>query len=91
MPSIKYNVCLVRKYLDRTGSEKQHFWTVGKAFEFQKPDGTKGVNVKLYSRTLMTDEFVLFEDKGEERMADALKNRPNQQAHDTPDDDDIPF
>lgn len=87
----KFNICIARKYQDRTGAEKTHFWTVGKAFSFQKPDGSTGINLKLYSRTLMVDEYVLFEDRGEERLTQALKDRPNQQALDTPDDDDIPF
>lgn len=89
---MKYNVCIVRKYTDRASSaEKTHYWTVGKAFTFEKNDGSQGVSVKLYSRTLMVDEFVLFEDRGEERLAEALKNRPNRQPDDDMDDDDIPF
>ena len=91
MANEKYNVVIARKYVDRSGAEKTHYWNVGKAFSFQKPDGGKGLNVKLYSRTLMVDEFVLFEDRGEERLTDAVRNRPNQQPHDDLADDDIPF
>jgi hypothetical protein len=87
---VKYNVCVVRKF-DAAGVEKTHYWTVGKAFSFETREGKKGINIKLYSRTLMVDEYVLFEDNGEARLVDALKNRPNQQEHDTPDDSDIPF
>jgi hypothetical protein len=91
MPSVKFNVCIARKYQDRTGAEKTHFWGVGKAFLNQKPDGKKVINIQLYSRTLMVDELVLFEDNGEERLAQAVRERPNQQALDDVDDDDIPF
>ncbi len=88
----RYNVCIARKYTDRSsGAEKTHFWNVGKAFASTTQQGKKVINVSLYSRTLMTDEFVLFEDTGEGRLADSIRNRPNQQAADTPDDDDIPF
>lgn len=87
----KFNVCIVRKYHDRSGLERNHYWTVGKAYEFARQDGSTGITVKLYSRTLMVEEFVLFKDRGEDKVAEALKNRPNQQEHDTPDDTDIPF
>lgn len=87
----KFNVCIARKYHDRGGAEKTHFWTVGKAFINTRPDGTRVINVSLWSRTLMVDELVLFEDKGHERLAQALRDRPNQQELDTPEDDDIPF
>ena len=88
----RYNVCVARKYTDRgSGAEKTHFWNVGKAFASEKPDGKKMIKVTLYSRTLMVDELLLFEDTGEGRLADSIRNRPNQQAADTPDDDDIPF
>ena len=90
MASLKFNVCIARKYQDRTGAEKTHYWGVGKAFLNEK-DGKKIISVQLYSRTLMVDELVMFEDKGEERLAQALRDRPNQQPLDTPDDDDIPF
>lgn len=91
MKKLQYNVCVARDYVDGAGNKRVHFWTVGKAYPFEKQDGGKGINVKLWSRTLMTDEFVLFEDKGAERMAQAIRDRPNQQEVDTPDDDDIPF
>jgi hypothetical protein len=88
---VRYNVCVARKYRDNQGKEKTHFWTVGKAFIFERQDGSKGINVELWSRTLMVDSLVLFEDKGAERIAQAVKDRPNQQEDDTPNDDDIPF
>lgn len=91
MASEKFNVCIARKYQDRSGVEKTHFWPVGKAFLNTRPDGSKMINITLYSRTLMVDEYVLFEDKGQERLAQALRDRPNQQELDTPEDDDIPF
>jgi hypothetical protein len=91
MASEKFNVCIARKYDDGRGAEKTHFWPVGKAFLNTRPDGSRTINVKLYSRTLMVDEYVLFEDKGQERIAQALRDRPNQQELDTPEDDDIPF
>lgn len=88
----RYNVCVARKYTDNSsGAEKTHFWSVGKAFATEKHDGKKMIKVVLYSRTLMVDELLLFEDDGAERLAEAVRNRPNQQAVDTPDDDDIPF
>lgn len=91
MATTKYNVCVARKYNDRSsGTEKTHFWSVGKAFSFETAAGRKGINVNLYSKTIGVDEFVLFEDKGEERLAQAVRDRPNQQARDDGDDD-IPF
>jgi hypothetical protein len=89
--STKFNVCIARKYKDNSGKERTHFWGVGKAFTFSRQNGGDGINIKLYSRTLMSDEFVLFEDKGEERLVDAVRNRDNKQELDTPGDDDIPF
>ncbi len=91
MANTKYNICIARKYMDRSGAEKTHFWNVGKAYTFQTNSGKNGINIHLYSRTLMVDELVMFEDTGEERVAQALKDRPNQQPLDDLDDDDIPF
>lgn len=93
MATEKFNVCIARKYHDRQGKEKTHFWPVGKAFINTRPDGSRIINVNLYSRTLMVDEFVMFEDKGEDRFLQAYRERPNQQPLDTPEEgeDDIPF
>ncbi len=88
---LQYNVCVAREYIDGSGSKKTHFWNVGKAYPFENANGKKGVTVKLWSRTLMVDELVLFEDTGADRVARAVQERPNQQDDDTPDDADIPF
>jgi hypothetical protein len=82
---MKYNVCLVRKYKDNNQKERQHFWQVGKAFSFRSSDDREGITIKLFSRTLMTDEFVLFEDTEEN------KNRPKTAVDGEIDDDAIPF
>ncbi len=78
----KYSVCIARKYKDRNGKEQIHFWNVGKAFDFTTQSGKPGVSVKLYSRTLMTDELVLFLDDEEQ---------PKNAVSEPPGDDDIPF
>lgn len=78
----QYNVYIARKY--KSGNqERTHYWNVGKAFTFTTREGKEGLNIKLYSRTLMTDEFVAFIDEE--------KDEKPKNAADTPEDDDIPF
>lgn len=85
---MEYNVCVKREYLNRAGQKRIHWWQVGKAFTSTTQDGKEVVNIKLWSRTLMVDELVGFEHGNADKIAEAVKDRPNQQDHD---DDDIPF
>ena len=75
-PPKKYSVCIPRPYTTRGGEQKTHFWHVGTAFPLRERDG---LSVKLYSKMLLTDQFVLF---AEEQDAPAVAPPP---------DDDIPF
>lgn len=74
----RYNVCAPRKYRDRDGKEKTHFWRIGTAFPMRERDG---ISIKLYTRVLPVDELVLFV---EESSASEGDDAP-------PPDDDIPY
>lgn len=79
----RYDVCLPRKYRDSAGNERTHFWSVGTGFGFerQSADGvTRGVSVKLHSKMLVTDQYVLFEREPDEPTS-----------KEPPPDDSVPF
>jgi hypothetical protein len=73
----RYSVTIPRPYKDANGNEKTHFWHVGTAFPLRERDG---LSVKLYSKMLVTDQFVLFADE-EDQPASAPEEKP----------DDLPF
>jgi len=77
-----YNVCVPRKYKDRNGVEKTHFWVIGKMFPMREKDG---FNVQVYTRVLPTEELVLWPGDTQERSA-----TPAAAAEEVGDDD-IPF
>lgn len=52
----RYNVTIPRTYTVN-GVKKTHFWQVGTAFPLKEHDG---FSIKLHSRMLLTDEYVLF-------------------------------
>lgn len=73
-----YDVTIPRVYKDRsTGQDKTHFWQVGTGFALREREG---ISVKLYSKMLLTDQFVIFA-RDEEEPAGATPPPP----------DDIPF
>lgn len=72
----RYDVTIPRTYKDSSGNEKTHFWAVGTAFPLKERDG---FTIKLYSRMLITDEYVVFAREEEESSAQP------------PPDDDVPF
>ena len=77
-----YDVCIPRKY-QANGTERTHFWQVGTGFGFENQTANgvaRGVSVKLYSKMLVTDQYVLFEREQE----DSASNAP-------PPDDGTPF
>lgn len=78
----RFTVCIPRKYRDNAGNEKTHFWQVGTGFGFESrsgsDDATRGVSVKLYSKMLLTDSLVLFEQEPEAPSS-------------APPDDNLPF
>lgn len=78
-PPRKYSVCIPRPYTTRGGEQKTHFWHVGTGFSLRE---RSGVTVKLFSKMLLTDQFVLFEDEPEDTPAGSAAPPP---------DDDIPF
>lgn len=80
--SKQYNVCVPRKYKDRTGAEKTHFWQVGMAWPMRERDG---FTIELYTRVLPTDKLVCF--LKESRDPGAVK----EEEPPPPNDDDIPF
>jgi hypothetical protein len=73
----RYSVTIPRPYTDSQGHQKTHFWHVGTAFPLKERDG---FSVKLYSKMLVTDQFVIFADEDETPAA------PKEQAP-----DDLPF
>jgi hypothetical protein len=81
-----YNVCVPRKYTDSNGTEKTHFWPVGKMFPMRERDGYK---LQLYTKMLLVPdgEIVIF--AAEQRQQ--TSQRPPGAASDDGVDDDIPF
>lgn len=77
-PAKKYNVTIPRTYKDAGGNQKTHFWHVGTAFPLKEREG---FSVKLYSKMLLTDQFVIFPHEPEE----------NGNSSEVPPEDDIPF
>ena len=77
----RYDVTVPRKYRDAAGNERTHFWLVGTGFGFEArgDEGAEGVSVKLYSKMIVTDQFVLF------------KREPESQQNEPPPDDGMPF
>lgn len=71
-----YDVTIPRRYRAADGTEKTHFWGVGTAFPLRERDG---ITIKLYSKMLLTDQFVLFAREEEEKSSAP------------PPEDDIPF
>lgn len=74
--SKRYDVTIPRTYRDSSGKEQTHFWLVGSAFPLKNRDG---LSIKLYSRMLLSDQYVVFAREEEEDAAAA------------PPDDQIPF
>jgi hypothetical protein len=65
----RYDVTIPRAYKDSNGTERTHFWLVGSAFPLREHEG---LSVKLYSRMLLSDQFVIFrrdEDESEKPPA----------------------
>lgn len=79
----RYNVCVPRKYLDKQGHEKTHFWQIGVMFPMKERDG---FNIELYTRVLPTDKLCCFINN-----EDASKNRNATDENDPIPGDDIPF
>ena len=77
-PTKRYNVTVPRTYKDGHGNQKTHFWHVGTAFPLKERDG---LSIKLYSKMIVTDQFVLFAEEPEE----------NGSSEPLPDDDNLPF
>jgi len=78
-----FDVCIPRKYRDASNNERTHFWQVGTGFGFENQTAngvSRGVSLKLYSKMLVTDQYVLFEREQEESSS----NPP-------PPDDGVPF
>lgn len=71
----RYDVTIPRTYKDANNNEKTHFWHVGSAFPLREKDG---FTIKLYSRMLLSDQFVVFAREEKEQTA-------------AEPDDDLPF
>ena len=76
----RYNVCVPRKYTDKHGTEKTHFWKVGMMFPMKERDG---FNLELYTRVLPTDKLCIFVDQ--------LERTNKEDELPAPENDDIPF
>lgn len=75
----KYDVCIPRKYKDKNGNEKTHFWKVGDAWPFKDKEG---ISINLYTRILPSDKLLLFVTKEKENETKEVEEI---------EDDDIPF
>jgi hypothetical protein len=73
----RYDVTIPRTYKDGSGKERTHFWAVGTAFPLKERDG---FTIKLYSKMLITDEYVVF-----------LREEEESSGAPPPDDDHLPF
>lgn len=73
-----YDVTVPRPYRDASGNEKTHFWQVGTAFPLKETDG---FSIKLFSKMIVTDRFVVFARDEQEQPA----------AKPADPDDDLPF
>lgn len=71
-----YDVTIPRRYQDAAGNEKTHFWQVGTMFPLREKEG---FSIKLNSKMLLTDQYVVFVRETDESKSDAPPN------------DDIPF